>query len=98
MPVQAPKNLQITQGSSKVSGALNLAGQKHLDLLLFLGLLRCVAHVMPAIHGFLQVGYLIQRSFCIHVTCIFTNVLEEHRTSVLGSCSHIQGNSRQLQH
>ncbi len=39
MPVQAPKNLQITEGSSKVSGALHLAGQKHLELLLFLALL-----------------------------------------------------------
>ncbi len=50
MPVQASmisnycKNLQITEGS-KVSRAL--AGQ---ELLLFLGLLSCVAHMMPAIH------------------------------------------------
>jgi hypothetical protein len=47
------KNLQIAEGS-KVSKALHLVGQKHLELLLFLGLLSCVAHMMPAIHEFLH--------------------------------------------
>lgn len=32
--MQASKNLKITEGSSKVSGALYMAGQEHLDLLL----------------------------------------------------------------
>jgi len=32
--MQASKNLQITEGSSKVSGALYMAGKEHLDLLL----------------------------------------------------------------
>ena len=32
--LQASKNLKITEGSSKVSGALYMAGQEHLDLLL----------------------------------------------------------------
>ena len=39
---------------SKVSRALHLVGQKHLELLLLLGLLSCVAHMMPAIHEFLH--------------------------------------------
>ena len=39
MPVQASKTLQIIEASSKVSGALYLAGQKHLERLLFLALL-----------------------------------------------------------
>ena len=34
LSVQASKNLQITEGSSKVSGALYMAGKEHLDLLL----------------------------------------------------------------
>lgn len=32
--LQASKNLQMTEGSSKVSGAVYMAGQEHLDLLL----------------------------------------------------------------
>ena len=32
--LQAAKDLHITEGSSKVSGALYMAGQEHLDLLL----------------------------------------------------------------
>ena len=34
LSVQASKNLQITEGSSKVSGALYMAGKEHLNLLL----------------------------------------------------------------
>lgn len=32
--LQASKNLQMKEGSSKVSGAVYMAGQEHLDLLL----------------------------------------------------------------
>ena len=32
--LQASKNLKITEGSSKVSGALYMAGKEHLELLL----------------------------------------------------------------
>ena len=32
--LQASKNLQMVEGSSKVSGAVYMAGQEHLDLLL----------------------------------------------------------------
>lgn len=62
LAVQAPKNLQATEGSSKVSGAVYMAGQKHLDLLLLLGLLSCVAHMMP------HMGLLIQ----YYINAVFT--------------------------